>query len=108
MVLTVLSLVPAIMLMTTCFMRILIVLGLLKQALGAQSVPPPQVVTGLALFMTLLVMSPTLDRINTEAIEPYRAGEVRDYDDLWTRAKQPDGTSCSRRSRRRATGRACT
>jgi len=88
-VLTVLSLVPAIMLMTTCFMRILIVLGLLKQALGAQSVPPPQVVTGLALFMTLLVMTPTLERINTEAIGPYRAGQVSDYDDLWARTRQP-------------------
>ncbi|MCE7974880.1 MAG: flagellar biosynthetic protein FliP [Leptolyngbya sp. PLA1] len=88
-VLTVLSLVPAIMLMTTCFMRILIVLGLLKQALGAQSVPPPQVVTGLALFMTLLVMTPTLERINKEAIGPYRAGQVADYDDLWNRTRQP-------------------
>lgn len=88
-VLTVLSLVPAIMLMTTCFMRILIVLGLLKQALGAQSVPPPQVVTGLALFMTLLVMTPTLERINKEAIQPYRSGAVSDYDDLWMRTRQP-------------------
>jgi len=88
-VLTVVSLVPSIMLMCTCFMRILVVLGLLKQALGAASVPPPQVLTALALFMTLLVMSPTLDRINEEAIAPYRAGEIRDYDVLWQRARQP-------------------
>lgn len=88
-VLTVVSLVPSIMLMTTCFMRILIVLGLLRQALGTSSIPPPQVITALALFMTLLVMGPTLDRINNEAIQPYRAGQVKDYDELWNRAKQP-------------------
>jgi flagellar biosynthetic protein FliP len=88
-VLTFVSLVPSIMLMTTCFMRILVVLGLLKQALGVQTVPPPQVITSLALFMTLLVMTPTLDRINREAIAPYRAGEIRDYDALWNKAKQP-------------------
>ncbi|MFO0856011.1 MAG: flagellar type III secretion system pore protein FliP [Phycisphaerales bacterium] len=88
-VLTVVSLVPSIMLMTTCFMRILIVLGLLRQALGTSSIPPPQVITALALFMTLLVMGPTLDRINNEAIQPYRAGKVKNYDELWNRAKQP-------------------
>lgn len=88
-VLTVIGLVPSIMLMCTCFVRILIVLGLLRQALGTQSIPPPQVITALALFMTMLVMSPTISRINTEAVEPFRAGEVRDYDDLWNRAKQP-------------------
>ena len=88
-VLSVISLVPSIMLMCTCFVRILVVLGLLRQALGTQSIPPPQVITALALFMTLLVMSPTIDRINREAIQPYRAGEVRDYDTLWARARQP-------------------
>lgn len=87
--LTVLTMAPAIILMTTCFLRIIIVLGLLKQAIGAQNMPPSQVVTGLALFMTLLVMSPTIDRVYAEAIEPYRAGEIRDYDELWNRAKQP-------------------
>jgi flagellar biosynthetic protein FliP len=88
-VLTVITLAPSIMLMTTCFMRILIVLGLLRQAMGTQSVPPPQVITALALFMTLLVMAPTLDRINSEAIAPYRAGQITDYDELWNKAKQP-------------------
>jgi flagellar biosynthetic protein FliP len=88
-VLTVISLAPSIMLMTTCFVRILIVLGLLRQAMGTQSVPPPQVVTALALFMTLLVMAPTLDRINHEAVEPYRSGQVSNYDELWTRARAP-------------------
>lgn len=88
-VLTVISLVPSIMLMTTCFVRIVIVLGLLKQAIGTQTLPPPQVVTGLALFMTLLVMSPTLDRVHKEAIVPYQQKQVKDYDELWSRVKQP-------------------
>lgn len=87
--LTVITLVPSIMLMTTCFVRILIVLALLRQAMGAQSLPPPQVVTGLALFMTLLVMSPTIDRVWDEAVVPYQQGEIRDYDELWVAARQP-------------------
>lgn len=87
--LTVITLVPSIMLMTTCFVRIIIVLALLKQALGTQSLPPPQVTLGLALFMTLLVMTPTIDRIYTEAVGPYERGEIRDIDVLWDRAKQP-------------------
>jgi flagellar biosynthesis protein FliP len=88
-ILTVVSLAPSIMLMCTCFVRILIVLGLLRQAIGAQSVPPPQVITALSLFMTLLVMSPTIDRINSEAIAPYRAGTVTTHEELWNRGKQP-------------------
>lgn len=88
-VLTVLSLAPSIMLMTTCFVRIVVVLGLLKQAIGTQSLPPPQVIVGLALFMTLLVMAPTFDRIHAEAVAPYSRGEIRDYDELWAKARQP-------------------
>ncbi len=87
--LTVISLVPSIMLMTTCFMRIIVVLGLLKQAMGTQTIPPPQVVTGLALFMTMLVMAPTAERVYAEAIVPYQQGEITDHEDLWNRAKQP-------------------
>lgn len=87
--LTVITLVPSIMLMTTCFVRILVVLALLRQAMGTQSLPPPQVVTGLALFMTLLVMSPTIDRIWHEAVVPYQNGQIRDYDALWAASRQP-------------------
>jgi len=87
--LTVVALVPSIMLMTTCFVRILIVLGLLRQALGTQSLPPAQVVTGLALFMTAMVMQPTVDRIWNEAVVPYQNGEIRDYEVLWDRGVQP-------------------
>lgn len=87
--LTVITLAPSIILMTTCFVRMLIVLALLRQAIGTQSLPPPQVTTALALFMTLLVMSPTVDRVYNEAVVPYRQGQITDYDTLWNRAKQP-------------------
>ncbi|MBO6514653.1 MAG: hypothetical protein JJ974_11875, partial [Phycisphaerales bacterium] len=87
--LTVVALVPSIMLMTTSFVRIMVVLALLRQAIGTQSLPPGQVITGLALFMTALVMKPTIDRIWADAVVPYQAGEVRDMDELWVRASTP-------------------
>ena len=87
--LTVLSLVPAIMIMCTCFIRFIIVLGLLKQALGTQSLPPSQVLLALSLFMTFMVMAPTIDRIYEEAIVPYQQGEVQNQMEMWERAKQP-------------------
>ncbi len=68
--LTVLSLVPGIILMTTCFVRIVIVLGFMRQAMGTQNMPPTQVVIGLALFLTFFVMSPVLDEINQKALQP--------------------------------------
>jgi len=87
--LTVIALVPSIMLMTTSFVRIMVVLALLRQAMGTQSLPPAQVVTGLALFMTALVMKPTIDRIWTDAVIPYQNGEIREIDVLWERASDP-------------------
>jgi flagellar biosynthetic protein FliP len=87
--LTVISLAPSIMLMTTCFVRITIVLGLLKQAIGTASVPPPQVTVALAMFMTMLVMAPTAQRVYDQAVVPYQQGKVNGYDDLWNRGKQP-------------------
>lgn len=87
--LTVIALVPSIMLMTTSFVRIMVVLALLRQAMGTQSLPPAQVVTGLALFMTALVMKPTIDRIWADAVVPYQNGEIRDVDVLWERASEP-------------------
>ncbi len=69
--LTVLSLAPAVLLMTTCFIRIVIVLGLLRQAIGAQQLPPSQVITSLALFMTVLVMTPIWKEVYDDAIVPY-------------------------------------
>ncbi|MGP1310354.1 MAG: flagellar type III secretion system pore protein FliP, partial [Phycisphaerales bacterium] len=87
--LTVLTLAPAIMVMCTCFVRIIVVLGLLKQALGAQGLPPSQVITGLALFMTFFVMAPTFERVYDDAIAPYQRGEITNQLDMWNRAKQP-------------------
>lgn len=87
--LTVLTLVPTIMVMCTSFVRFVIVLGLLKQALGAGSMPPSQVITALALFMTALVMAPTFQRIHEEAIVPYEQGEVENQIEMWNRAKEP-------------------
>jgi flagellar biosynthetic protein FliP len=88
-VLTVISLVPSIVLMCTCFLRIVVVLGLLKQALGTQQMPPSQVMLGLSLILTMVVMAPTIDRINKEAIAPYRAGTITSYDQLWDASKSP-------------------
>jgi flagellar biosynthetic protein FliP len=73
---TALSLLPAILLMMTSFTRIVIVLGILRQALGAGQTPPNQVLIGLALFLTLFVMSPVIDRINEDAYKPYSAGTI--------------------------------
>lgn len=87
--LTVLALAPTIMVMTTSFIRIIIVLGLLRQAIGTQALPPSQVIMGLALFMTLLVMGPTIERINNEAIQPYQQGEITNQIEMWDAAKQP-------------------
>lgn len=73
---TALSFIPAILLMMTGFTRIVIVLSLLRQALGTQSAPPNQVVVGLSLFLTLFVMGPTFDRIYVDAYEPYSRSAI--------------------------------
>lgn len=74
--LTVLSLAPAILLMTTCYVRIIIVLGLLRQAIGLQSLPPSQVMTSIALFMTMFVMTPVWTEVYEDAIKPYTDPET--------------------------------
>ncbi len=68
---TALSFLPAVLLMMTGFTRIVIVLSLLRQALGTQSAPPNQVIVGLSLFLTFFVMGPTLDRVYADAYVPY-------------------------------------
>jgi flagellar biosynthetic protein FliP len=73
---TAITLLPALVLMMTGFTRIVIVLGILRQALGAGQTPPNQVLIGLALFLTLFVMSPVITRINDEALQPYIAGSI--------------------------------
>jgi flagellar biosynthetic protein FliP len=75
-VMTVLSLAPSILIMMTCFTRIVIVFHFLKQALGIQSQPPSQMITGLALFLTFFVMQPVLNQANAEGIQPYLREEI--------------------------------
>ena len=78
--LSILTLAPSILLMTTCFTRIVIVMSLLRQALGAAQLPPNQVLIGLSLFMTFLVMGPTWSRVNQEAIVPYNNGQMTQFE----------------------------
>ena len=66
-----LSLAPALILMTTCYVRVVVVLTLLRQAFGAQQLPSTQILTALSLFVTFLVMAPTWNEIKTEALDPY-------------------------------------
>jgi flagellar biosynthetic protein FliP len=72
----VMSLAPAVLLMTTCFVRIVIVLSLLRQALGTQQLPPNQVLTSLALFLTLLVMLPVWKEAYDKAVAPYTSRQI--------------------------------
>ncbi len=74
--LTVLSLAPAVLLMTTCFVRIIVVLGLLRQAIGTQQLPPSQVITSLTLFMTLLIMAPVWKQVYNGAVLPYTNKQI--------------------------------
>ena len=73
---TALSFLPAVLLMMTSFTRIVIVLSLLRQAMGTQSAPPNQIVIGLSLFLTFFVMGPTLDRVYRDAYAPYTAQQI--------------------------------
>ncbi len=71
-----LTILPALVLMMTSFTRIVVVLAILRQALGLQQSPPNQVLIGLSLFLSLFVMAPTLERVNEAAIAPYSAGQI--------------------------------
>ena len=72
---TVLAVAPSLLLMTTSFLKILVVLSLTRNALGLQGVPPNQVLAGIALFLSLFIMSPVVDQLRDIAIDPYLAGE---------------------------------
>jgi flagellar biosynthetic protein FliP len=74
--LTVLSLAPAILILTTAFSRIVIILSFLRSALGTPSIPPNQIVIGLSLFLTVFVMGPTYGKINDHALKPYLNKEI--------------------------------
>ena len=86
--LTVISLAPALLLMTTSFIRILVVLGLLRQALGTQQLPPSQVITSIALFMTILLMTPVWSEVYEESIQPYTQKEIT-LEQAWQRGTLP-------------------
>ena len=75
--LTVLTLAPAIVIMMTSFTRIIIVLSFVRQALGTQNMPPNQLLIGLSLFITLFVMSPFLTQINNEAVQPFLDNQIK-------------------------------
>jgi flagellar biosynthesis protein FliP len=74
--LTVLSVAPAIVIMVTCFTRIIVVLGLVRQALSTQNLPPNSILFGLALLMTLVVMAPVYADVHRDAVAPYLDGKI--------------------------------
>ncbi|HMM96133.1 flagellar type III secretion system pore protein FliP [Phycicoccus sp.] len=74
--LTVLSLAPALLILTTAFTKVIVVLSLTRNALGTQTIPPNQVLVGLALFLSLFIMAPTLSQMNDEGVQPYLKGEI--------------------------------
>jgi flagellar biosynthesis protein FliP len=87
---SVVSLAPAILLMTTSFVRIAVVLGLLRQAFGTQQLPPNQVITSLAMFMTLLLMTPVWTDVYRDAIQPYTDPDVQmSLEEAWQAGAQP-------------------
>lgn len=88
--LAVLSLAPAIVLMTTCYVRVVVVLTLLRQAFGGQQLPPMQVMTALSLFLTFLIMAPVWNQVKTEAIDPYtRESNPIGWEEAWQRGIEP-------------------
>ncbi len=74
--LTLIAIAPILLIMLTCYTRVIIVLHFTRAALNTQTAPPNQVLIGLALFLTFFIMTPTINRINTEAIQPFDAGEI--------------------------------
>ena len=97
-ILTILSLLPAIVLTMTSFTRIVIVLGFVRQGIGTQQTPPTQVLVGLALFLTCFTMAPVLTTIGRDAYEPYAAGTISDAQAL-ERASAPLRTFMLRQTR---------
>lgn len=86
--LTLLAVAPSLLILLTSFTRIIIVLSLTRQALGLQSVPPNQLLAGLALFLSLFIMSPVINQVNTQAVQPYLAGKIT-AEQAYTDAQAP-------------------
>ena len=87
-VLTVLSMAPAILLMLTSFTRVLVVLSLLRHALGTQQMPPNQIIIGLSLFLTMFIMAPVWQRVNAEALQPYYEEQIS-WEEVLSRGALP-------------------
>jgi flagellar biosynthesis protein FliP len=88
--LTVLSLAPALLLMTTCYVRVIVVFSLLRQALGTAQLPPSQVITSISLFITLFVMTPVWTKVYDDAIKPYTAaGNNISAEEAWDKGSKP-------------------
>jgi flagellar biosynthesis protein FliP len=85
---TALSLAPSAIIMMTSFTRILIVLGFLRQALGTMQEPPRQILAGMSLFLTIFIMMPVWQKINTDAIQPYMANQIT-QEEAWDRGVAP-------------------
>lgn len=85
-----LSLAPAIILMTTCYIRVVVVLSLLRQAFGGQQLPPTQVMTALSIFLTFLIMTPVWSEVKNQAIDPYTQAENSiSWEEAWNRGVIP-------------------
>ena len=97
---TILSLAPGLLIMTTSFTRIVVVLSFLRSAIGTQQAPSNQIVIGLALFLTFFIMSPVWQQINTQALQPYKARQISQEQALKRRWRR-SGSSCSPRCGRR-------
>jgi flagellar biosynthetic protein FliP len=87
--LTILTLAPAILVMTTSFTRIIVVFGFLRQAMATQQSPPNQVLIGIALFLTFFIMRPTYQQMYDGAIQPYIAGEIPTIEEAYAEALKP-------------------
>ncbi|TGB00293.1 flagellar type III secretion system pore protein FliP [Sporolactobacillus shoreae] len=97
-ILTVLSLAPAILVLMTSFTRIIIVLSFVRTSLSTQQMPPNQVLIGLALFLTFFIMAPVYGQINTDAIQPYMKGQISQQQAM-ARAEDPVKNFMARETR---------
>lgn len=88
-IITIISLAPALLVMTTSFTRIIVVLGFLRQAMATQQSPPNQVLIGLALMLTFFIMAPTYQEINEKALQPYIRGEITEPMAAMSAAAEP-------------------
>ncbi len=98
--LTVFSIAPGILILMTCFTRVVIVLSFVRTSLATQSMPPNQVLIGLALFLTFFIMGPTFSEINKEALTPLMNNKIT-LDEAYTKAETPIKTFMSKHTRQK-------